>query len=464
MNYFKVSRIFLIASVFSLIIVVKSTLFPFIVGKYAWFRIAVDLAFVFFLLGIILKDNANAIFNRTISLFKNPLVIAVSAFVLVFLLACFFGTDPSMSFWSNFERGEGGLQMLHLWLFFILSLALLKEEKDWLTAFGVVFGVGFLSVLYGFFAGVGVEGFIGSKFGTSGFRFAGSIGNPAYLAAYMIFLLFYGGYILSSRFNRIVIPAPRPSEAFSEGGKAGIQKFYSKFRAMDIAIIFLMMVFLVFFWLAATRGAFVGLIAAVAAFVFYLIFSRKRLRKWLFGGIAVLAITVFSLVYFKDAPLVKSIPGSRLFDISITTQTFEHRTIMWQTAIDGWKERPILGWGPENYLQVFSKHFGLRYFNPAEGFGAWFDRAHSVYFDYLVETGILGLLAFLSMFFVFFWQAVKKRKKFPVLQGALLFAIPVAYLVQGIVLFDVLPIYINLFLVMAFAAYKFEEKENEKLN
>ena len=42
------------------------------------------------------------------------------------------------------------------------------------------------------------------------------------------------------------------------------------------------------------------------------------------------------------------------------------------------------------------------------------------------------------------------------LESALIFALPIAYLVQGIVLFDVLPIYMNVFLFLAFAAYRFE--------
>ena len=63
---------------------------------------------------------------------------------------------------------------------------------------------------------------------------------------------------------------------------------------------------------------------------------------------------------------------------------------MWNIAWEGFKVRPIFGWGPENFLKVFDTHFDTRYFNPVDGFGAWFDRAHSVYFDYLVETGALG--------------------------------------------------------------------------
>ena len=84
------------------------------------------------------------------------------------------------------------------------------------------------------------------------------------------------------------------------------------------------------------------------------------------------------------------------------------------------------------------------------------------------------------MWFVFYWQFFKKAsinvdnqhqsdkisnpsKSLPagrqeprsVLINALMVSLPVAYLVQGIVLFDVSPIYFNIFLFLAFAAYKF---------
>jgi hypothetical protein len=42
--------------------------------------------------------------------------------------------------------------------------------------------------------------------------------------------------------------------------------------------------------------------------------------------------------------------------------------------------------------------------------------------------------------------------------SALLIAVPVAYLVQGIVLFDVLVIYLNVFLFLAFATYKLHKQ------
>jgi len=181
------------------------------------------------------------------------------------------------------------------------------------------------------------------------------------------------------------------------------------------------------------------------------------------AGIVIMLLVISLMVYFKEAPFVKSLPGSRLFDISFSAETFQHRRIMWKIALDGWKERPLLGWGPENYLKIFDKHFNIEYFIPAAGFGAWFDRAHSVYFDYLAETGILGLLSYLSIFIVFYWQLLSKTRinaeinssHQSSVSNALLIALPIAYLIQGLVLFETLPLYLNLFLFLAFANYKF---------
>lgn len=192
---FKTSKFFLIVAVLNVAIVTTSTLFPFIVGKYAWFRSTVDLALIFFLLGILFQPDAKAFEERAVKLFKTPLVIAVSIFVLMFLLACLFGINPSFSFWSNFERGEGGLQILHLYVFFLLLSILFREEKDWRRMLGWFLVAGLLMSFYGFAAMSGWKGFIGARLSDSGFRFQGSIGNPAYVATYLIFIFFYAAYL-----------------------------------------------------------------------------------------------------------------------------------------------------------------------------------------------------------------------------------------------------------------------------
>ncbi len=459
--FYKVSKFFLITAVLSIAIVSVSTLFPFIVGKYAWFRTSVDLALIFFLLGLLFNEQESirlGINQRLKTIWKNPLVIAVTAFIAAFLLACLFGFNPARSFWSNFERGEGGFQLLHLWLFFMLLIILFKEEKDWRKIFGWSVVTGLLMVAYGLGAGFKISGFIGPAFTDPGYRLQGSIGNPAYVAAYTIFIFFYVVFLFVG------------------------QKKKGRFALSDWLLVFLGLVFLAAFYFAATRGAFLGFVAAIIGLLAYFVYTHKAWRKWLFSIIALVVILVAFLIVFQKTHFVQSIPGSRNFDISVAAANFQTRTIMWQIAWSGWLARPIFGWGPENFIYVFDTHFNIRYFDPTQGFGAWFDRAHSIYFDYLVETGALGLLAFLSIFVVFYWLLFKRTRqnkqldnpREPASNGhqpkiggnqlsnsgrqsfvnALLFSLPIAYLVQGVVLFDVLPIYLNVFLFLAFAVYK----------
>lgn len=492
MIFFKLSKFFLIVAVLFIAIVTPSTLFPFIVGKYVWFRGAVDLALLAFALGLLFHPHQSAamgIYQRFSSLIRNKLVIAVTAFVAIFLLAGFFGVDPSFSFWSNFERGEGGIQILHLYAFFMLLAVLFREEKNWQKLFAWSLVAGLFMAFYGLGAGLryvdaelatrhlpsgGIEetftgrggpwyqtfrSYVGPSFTGDNYRFQGSIGNAAYVAAYAIFMLFYASYLLATKY------------------RARLHSFGA------FVLFFLLAVFLAVFIFAATRGAFLGLIGALLAFLGYFIYAHKQWRRWLLAGGAAVVIAVALLVNFKNTPFVQAIPGSRIFDISLTTQTFADRAIMWGIALEGWQERPLLGWGPENYLRVFDRKFDPAYFKPAEGFGAWFDRAHSIYFDYLVETGLLGLLAFLAIFFVLYRylfrslaqgesfekRAGKNSGEMPPafrapasptgrLPSALAFALPVAYLIQGIVLFDVLPIYVNVFLFLAFMVYRMMER------
>lgn len=465
MNYFKVAKFFLILPVLTVAIVSTSTLFPFIVGKYVWFRTSVALATIFFLLGTLLNPNEFARLKVGERL-KNPLIVAVGIFVAVFLLACLFGVDPAMSFWSNFERGEGGFQMLFLFLFFVLLVALFREEKDWRRIFGWSLVGAMLMALYGVGAGLkyvdAAQGgpfsqtfanFVGSSFSDVGFRFAGSIGNPAYVATYLVFIFFYLAYLFVTKYRHQLL-------------SLGAISYY-------VLAVF----YLVFFFLAATRGAFLGLAAAAFLFLAYVAYSSQRWRKTLlvFGG--VLLALLISAVVFRSSPFVQGIPGfsniSRVLDISFKAKTFQDRTIIWKMAWDGFKERPILGWGAENFIYVFDTHFNPAYFKPAEGFGAWFDRAHSIFLDHLVEAGLLGLLSFLAIFVAYYYQFFKKwivhkahhdkkaelfeqRSRSLVLEG-LMCVLPVAYLVQGLVLFDVLLTYLNLFLFLAFSVYQFQK-------
>ncbi len=445
-NYFKLSRILLYISVFCVALVTNSTLFPFVVGKYVFFRGIVDLALISFLLGVIFsKGEWETLKVRAKQIFRHPLFIAVSAFVLVFLLASLFAYDSGAAFWSNFERGDGGLQMLHFYVFFLLLLLLFRSRAEWKWVFTLSLAASGLVILYGIAASLGINSFIGP----AGFcdRIAGSFGNPAYLAPYLMFMMFYASWLWFSK---------------KSNGKRNV--FFAA----------LLVVLLLFFLLSQTRGALLGFGLGIIAALLYLAFALpqgkgKKISVALAGICIVFAALAFTFRH-ESIPLVPFCESSsRLLDVSTSDKTAQTRLWTWGSAIKGWEERPLLGWGPENFGVVFDKYLDTRHFVPDQHSETWFDRAHSVYFDYLAETGILGLLSFLGIFVVFFSQLVKHRRSivahlhpYGYLFVALLLAIPMGYLGQGVALFDVLPIYLNVFLFLGFATYLFIEVREQK--
>jgi O-antigen ligase len=453
-SFERIAKWYLYVSVFSVVVVMNSIFFPFIGGKDYFFRFAVELALASVVLWWAFEAKKGELGRRLKELFKKPVVIATTVFVAIFQLACLFAYDAHAAFWSNYERGEGGFQMLHYYLFFLLLVFLFNEEKEWKNIFKFSLVSAGLMILYGIAGNYSINGFIGPYAGgtvPAGWwhelvdgRFEGSLGNSAYVDAYLLFSMFYVGYLWTS------------------AKIAGALK-----KSTMWLYVALLAVLAFFFVLGQTRGAFLGLIAGLFAAVIYVIFTSKgKTRKWggvILGILVILGVGVYAV---RNTKFVQSFPEGRLLQISLSDTTAQTRFWVWHEAWQGFLERPVLGWGPENFTTVYDKFFNPSFYTPGTNSETWFDRAHSVYFDYLSETGILGLLAYLSIFVTFFWMILKKfhkdrheqsvemhHKTALNIQRSLLVALPVAYLVQGIAIFDVLPMYISLFMLLAFETY-----------
>jgi O-antigen ligase len=443
----KLSKFFLYVSVFSVVVVMASSFFPFIGGKDYFFRFSIELALIFFVLWLAFQAKSGEARTRFGDIFRRPIFIAVSVFVLVFLLASIFAYDPHAAFWSNYERGEGGFQMIHYYAFFVLMVLLLETKDDWRKMFKASVVAAIPMILYGVLGNFGVPDFISVYAGivppTTAWgklvvgRFAGSLGNPAYTAPYLFFSMFYVAFL------------------WVDGKSKKI------FTSIGYAALFL--IFLLFFFLSQTRGALLGLSAAVFLFLVYLAFSRPAWRKRLVILLIVLGLCSVFLIRERQSEFVRDLPGGRIFDIAFSDQTVQTRLWTWGSAWKGFLEKPVLGWGPENFSTVFDRYFDPRHYVPGKNTETWFDRAHSIYFDYLAETGILGLLGYLAIFVIIYREFFRKNfgaKKHSVVSNALVFSLPFGYLIQGVAIFDVLPMYVNLFLFFAFCFYYFYSNES----
>jgi len=83
--------------------------------------------------------------------------------------------------------------------------------------------------------------------------------------------------------------------------------------------------------------------------------------------------------------------------------------MIWQSSLQGVAEKPILGWGEENFMYVFNKNFPIEIFHNL-GSEIWFDRPHNVLIQHLAQGGIVGLALYLSIFIYLIIRLYKKYK------------------------------------------------------
>ena len=124
------------------------------------------------------------------------------------------------------------------------------------------------------------------------------------------------------------------------------------------------------------------------------------------------------------------------------------RSLGWSQAWSGFKERPILGWGPENFDLVFFKYLkGTDYqgYPPAK-----LDRAHSRPLDVLVTTGILGFILWAALWILIFFSIIKnilKNDKNLVIY-LIVFSSLTTYFVSSLFLFPQATWYVQFFILI----------------
>lgn len=391
----------------------KVMFFPFIAGKGFFFRIVVEIIFALWLILAMIDKNYRPK--------SSPVLWALTAVVAVLTLSTIFSTDPYRSFWSNFERMEGLITHLHLFAYFLVLISVLKSGRDWRRFFYAIAASGAGMGLYGYLQALGVLAISVQ----SGPRADGTFGNASYMAVFMLFNIFIAAFLY-----------------FFEP-KKWLKNVFGVAALLEIPVIFL----------TATRGAILGLMSGIILLALLLsLFSKdKRIKIVSFSAIAGIIILagLFLLVQNKNFILENPVI-SRFSNLSLQDRTVQSRFTIWEMSFKGFLERPLLGWGLDNYGQVFNKYYEPELW-PQE---PWFDRSHNIIFDWLTSGGILGLLSYLSLFafaIYFLWKKYALEKNSENLMFAGIFtSLLAAYFFHNLFVFDNLISYILFFSVLAF--------------
>ncbi|MCD8177824.1 MAG: O-antigen ligase family protein [Tannerellaceae bacterium] len=240
----------------------------------------------------------------------------------------------------------------------------------------------------------------------------------------VFFTIFF--YFFPQYYN-LVIDAygfiPTGTSAGSAGYRAGISDHYSQngiyisiFALMIISILFainasgnkskrktaLVCAILAYIALLLTSKRAVLVFSIIALAATYLISSKRKMDRIL--RLAIVCLVVFGLLQvFSEMIPALSYVVERFQSIGDDTGSIE-RLAMWQLALSKFLEKPIFGHGLWSYREFYYQELGT-YFHPYETKYQYLN-AHNVYLQLLCETGIVGLLIYISAIVISLYRTI----------------------------------------------------------
>lgn len=388
-------------------------------------------------LGIHLFNNGNRV-----QVMRSPILIIALLYLVTIFISGVIGVDFGASFWSRAERTSGLFYLSHLAVMVLLLVHVVTSLKSRERLLKVVLS---MSALYSLCTLFGPQGFdlVFKNNPYDGFMF----GNSSFAAMYLL-----GAFILSIYFafknkeksswfwyvvpvlialNPFFINLTRPINGVSE--ILGIAK------ASSIAFFVSILMMLVFYVLQKINKEKIRNIVLVSFIVLSLV---------------MLAFTIQSLLD-QDGIVRKAYEqGSTLA-----------RPVVWDIAKESIREKPVFGWGGDNFSVAFQENFDIRLIQESYGNEPWFDRAHNVILDQAVDTGYVGIsmyfILFLSVFGCLGYVIVKGRERDDILLAVVLFTYFYVHILELQTAFDTTISYAMLGLMLALSAYVFNKVSAE---
>ncbi len=364
---------------------------------------------------------------------RSWLTGAVVFYAVVMMASLFFAVDPSLSAWSKVTRMTGVINMLHIVGWFLVLSSSLRGIRQWrflLTASVVV------STLISIIAII--EGVAGSG------PVVATMCNQSFLAAYLLPHVGIAMFLL-----------------FRE------KQWFFRVALLTTSTI----LHLIAMYFSASRSGMLASLILVASFLVVLVARTKfkaHNRRFLVALIiiafcavigAVIGLRYLSAVGKLDANLPR--PVSRL----VLKDFGDDRLVLWTYAWRGFMERPIFGWGNEQFSTLYSQHYNPAGLDKYVFNERWQDRAHNQYLDSLVSYGIFGFLAF-----VLIWALAIKRVRslyrddvLDVYQSSMLMSVFVALMLFYAFNFDTPAALIVIYMLFAFCVGVSPPRRDDRL-
>ncbi len=405
----KTLRVLLISTPFLFtLIYIPGFTFPGSFPKSIFLYIAVSTILIVWLINI---------YNSGVVVFKkNWITIAVFVYILVLFIGGVASGHFEESFFGAISRMTGIATMLYISLWYIVASSVLKP-RDWIYIFRALLFSGAILAVISF---LGINGFNLKAF--SFLEQGGSLfSNNTFSGIYYVFAFLFGVILFTKKhslkwqvsyaLSMLVILTNPDILNFQLWQNIGLLKELFSHPLLILGT-------------ARASAAVMG-IGIVLTFVLYVI---HRARVSIVVKSALFSFIVLLLVGVSLGFVGSTIAGKGFGANFFASQNDIHRPTAWKQVASGFSNRPLLGYGINNVEYAFQDTMGPEI--PFIKGDKWFDKAHNVWLDLVLETGVLGILSVIMLFISACWYSFKHYRDTRDISLPLVLLLLVLHLIQ----------------------------------
>ena len=414
------------------------TLYPYSVGKALWARVLIAAVFALWAVLALMRPRWRPPRSALLWLLGLGLAAAV--------LAAALGASPQMSLWSTYTRMQGIVNAAHWAAFALVVASVARTPADWTRLLNANLAAGLAVAVFAIVRFAAPETPLPFPAREGHWpRIGASAGNPIFLGAYLqAVALLAAGFLVRSccaggGANAADVPGTPSDPARSGRAETRRSRKAARRRAEASARPasrepagdgWLRRLFwaatgacaLAGLTLTGSLGALAGLMAGLgAACVLYALFGRARRARRLgvagLGALAGVSVALALVLALRagEAPAPPADPGAgtdaaqhgqdgrpelrggnvmleRATSAEWVGFTLGNRLRNWEAGLGAFAERPLLGWGPDNYFVASARHLSA-----PSGRAKVQDHAHNLFIEEAAGKGALGLAAWLAL-------------------------------------------------------------------
>lgn len=329
--------------------------------------------------------------NARLTLVFSPIFISLFLYLSSLTLSGFTGLSFSTTFWSVATRMTGIWYLLSLgFLMMVLFVVVQAARARHTLILSVTIPAAFYSLLDLF----GRDGFklIFSDFPIEAFTFGNTSFAAMYIFGAFLLALYYLFQAEEKRWWMYVLPVIiiiNPNI------------LHPRIWSFDFSSIIG----------AAQASSFAVFLSVPALFGIWLVSKIQNIRLRSIVSHSLFAVGILSAGIATVSLLSQD---GYLREVYLSRSTAV-RPLVWAMSERAISERPMLGYGADNFDRVFEKHYDNRLLQGEYGNEAWLDRAHNVFIDQLVDNGIVGtalyFLTYLIIIFCLLYTALHAQEK-----------------------------------------------------